>query len=232
MGKELIEIRSENGVETVSARELHEKLGIKSQFTHWFDKMCEYGFEENADYVLVSQKKLTNNPKNPETEIKEYFISLDMAKEICMIQRSEIGRKFRQYFIECEKELNEKPKAKEISDTERRFGMYDRLHALADKYEPKNESYSQILDAYATKELTGEFLLPLPKLEEKNYSATEVGEMLGISKNAVGKIAKRLGIKTDGEFGKWYVDKSPFSNKEVNTFRYSGKAVDLIRKEV
>ena len=62
------------------------------------------------DYVLVSQEKETNNPKNPFTTINEYYISIDMAKEICMIQRSDKGRMFRQYFIECEKRVKEQSK--------------------------------------------------------------------------------------------------------------------------
>lgn len=95
-----------------------------------------------------------------------------------------------------------------------------------------NKDYAQILDAYATKSLEGKFVLPLPKMEEKNYSATEVGNKLGISSKMVGKIANRLGIKVDGEYGKWYVDKSPYSNKEVNTFRYTDKAVRVIEKEL
>ncbi|MBO6131054.1 MAG: hypothetical protein J6P28_03700 [Treponema sp.] len=95
-----------------------------------------------------------------------------------------------------------------------------------------NKEYAQILDAYATKSLEGKFILPLPKLEEKNYSATEVGEKLGISSKMVGKIANRLGIKVDGKYGKWYIDKSPYSNKEVNTFRYSDEAVRTIEKEL
>lgn len=95
-----------------------------------------------------------------------------------------------------------------------------------------NKTYKQILDAYSTKAVAGEFVLPLPLLETKNYSATEVGKMLGISANKVGGIANKLGIKTDGEYGKWYVDKSPYSSKEVNTFRYSDAAVDRIRKEL
>lgn len=102
--------------------------------------------------------------------------------------------------------------------------------ALSQKY-GNNKTYSQVLDAYATKALEGEFVLPLPPLEQKNYSATEVGNMLGISANRVGKIANALGIKVDGEYGKWYVDKSPYSNKEVNTFRYSDAAVRRIQKE-
>lgn len=101
---------------------------------------------------------------------------------------------------------------------------------LAKKYSG-NREYTQILDAYATKAIESKFVLPLPALDEKNYSATEVGEMLGVSRSAVGKIANRLGLKKDGIYGKWYVDKSPYSAKEVNTFRYSQKAVDLMRKE-
>lgn len=95
-----------------------------------------------------------------------------------------------------------------------------------------NKEYAQILDAYATKSLEGKFILPLPKLEEKNYSATEVGEKLGISSKMVGKIANRLGIKVDGKYGKWYIDKSPYSNKEVNTFRYTDEAVRAIEREI
>lgn len=95
-----------------------------------------------------------------------------------------------------------------------------------------NKTYKQILDAYSTKAVAGTFVLPLPKLDGKNYSATEVGAMLGISAKMVSKIANRLGIKVDGENGKWYVDKSPYSNKEVNTFRYTEHAVNLIEKEI
>ena len=80
-------------------------------------------------------------------------------------------------------------------------------------------TYKQVLQAYATKELTGEFLLPLPKLERETYSATEIGERLGISANKVGSLAKAHNLKTD-EYGAWYVDKSPHSCKEVKAFRY------------
>ena len=73
--------------------------------------------------------------------------------------------------------------------------------ALAEKYK-ENKTYEQILDSHATYELSGEYVLPLPKLEEPNYSATEVGKMLGISANKVGSIANSLNMKTK-EFGQW-----------------------------
>lgn len=105
---ELIKITTnEEGQQLVSARELHKGLEIKTRFSIWFSRMIEYGFEENIDYIMDVQKRTTNNPKNPITEFVDYIITLDMAKEISMIQRSELGKQFRQYFIECEKKLKE-----------------------------------------------------------------------------------------------------------------------------
>ena len=105
------------------------------------------------------------------------------------------------------------------------------LKQFAEKYSSTNKTYEQVLDAYSIKEVIGQFVLPLPALEEKNWSATEVGQMLGISANMVGKIANELKIKTD-EYGKWYVDKARYSNKEVNSFRYNQKGVDRIRERL
>lgn len=103
MEANLIEIKTVNGINSVSARELHEKLKIESRYDKWFFRMKEYGFEENKDFVAVAQKRPT--AQGNQTTYNEHFISLDMAKEICMIQRTDIGRKFRRYFIDCEKQL-------------------------------------------------------------------------------------------------------------------------------
>lgn len=103
MSKELIKISTnEQGKKLVSARELHKGLEIKTDFRKWFPRMCEYGFEQGMDYT----PDIFVHPKNKQ-ETKDYAITLDMAKEISMIQRSELGKKFRQYFIECEKKLIE-----------------------------------------------------------------------------------------------------------------------------
>lgn len=107
MSDELIKVTTnERGQKLVSARELHEVLEISTQFTIWIKRMIGYGFEENIDYTLVIQKRLTNNPKNPYTEETDYVLTLDMGKHIAMIQRSDIGMKVRNYFIECEKQLS------------------------------------------------------------------------------------------------------------------------------
>ena len=104
---QLIPISENNAGEViVSGRELHKFLGIKTRYDIWFNRMKEYGFTENTDFVLVVQKCTTNNPKNPVTEITDHAIKLDMAKEICMIQRNEKGKQARQYFITVEKAWN------------------------------------------------------------------------------------------------------------------------------
>lgn len=92
---------------TVSGRELHEALGIKTPYTQWFDRMCEYGFKENVDYTTFHKNvKRTDGVEMPKPQT-DHIISLDMAKELCMIQRSEIGKRFREYFIEIEKAWND-----------------------------------------------------------------------------------------------------------------------------
>lgn len=85
---------------TVSARELHRGLEIKSKYADWFKNMSAYGFTENIDYFTIS-KNLENGGRTIEHEI-----SVDMAKQICMIQRSEKGRQYRQYFLDLEKAWN------------------------------------------------------------------------------------------------------------------------------
>lgn len=88
---------------TVSARELHERLGLTERFNSWFGRMCEYGFsEESKDFCGC---KVFNTLANQ--YIDDYNISIDMAKEICMIQRNEAGKRFRRYFIEVEKQWSQ-----------------------------------------------------------------------------------------------------------------------------
>lgn len=98
---------------------------------------------------------------------------------------------------------------------------------MAKRY--RGSTYEQVLNAYATKSLSGEFLLPLPESGEKLLSAGEVGQELGISANLVGKLAKQHGLKTD-QYGKWMHDKSPYSSKEVSSFRYKACVVNRLRE--
>lgn len=102
MKKELINVTSQNGELLVSARDLYEGLGGKERFSKWFERMVSYGFEEGIDYTPYQMV----HPKNKQ-EMIDYALKIDTAKEICMLQKSEKGREFRKYFIECEKQLRE-----------------------------------------------------------------------------------------------------------------------------
>ena len=100
MEKMLIPINYEGEQPTVSARDLHEALEIKSKYADWFKNMSAYGFVENMDYFTFS-KNLENGGRTI-----DHNISVDMAKQICMIQRSEKGKLYRQYFVDLEKAWN------------------------------------------------------------------------------------------------------------------------------
>ena len=88
--------------QTVSARELHEKLNIGTKFTTWFERMCEYGFTEGNEFF----PKLGETSEYGGRPSLDYDISLDMAKQICMIQRTPEGKMCRQYLIDLEKAWN------------------------------------------------------------------------------------------------------------------------------
>lgn len=98
---ELIKVNYNADRITLSARELYEFLDVKSNFTTWIERMAEYGFTENVDYRELIPK-MEKNPTRGRP-LKDYEITLDMAKEIAMLQRSEKGKQCRQYFIEVEK---------------------------------------------------------------------------------------------------------------------------------
>ena len=96
----LIQVAEKDGKQVVSARELYEFFSIAERFSKWIERMFEYGFEENKDYTPYQKV----HPQNKQ-QIQDYALTLDTAKEISMIQRTDKGKQARQYFIECEKQL-------------------------------------------------------------------------------------------------------------------------------
>lgn len=95
---------NDNHEPIVSGRQLHEALGVNSNYTTWFDRMTDYGFTENEDYVLLSN--FGNQTGRGGHNKVDHIIKLDMAKEIAMIQRTDKGKEVRQYFIQVEKDFN------------------------------------------------------------------------------------------------------------------------------
>ncbi|NIH12185.1 MAG: AntA/AntB antirepressor [Serratia symbiotica] len=91
------------------ARELHNFLSVGKRFASWItERISEYGFVENQDYILISQNRETKLGRGGDRRSKEYRLTLDTAKELAMVERNDKGRQVRRYFIECEKQLRQK----------------------------------------------------------------------------------------------------------------------------
>ena len=100
---ELIKVNYENDRPTILGRDLHAALEVVTPYDKWFPRMSEYGFTEGEDYSTFLSDRIDGKAGKPRTD---HQLTIDMAKEICMIQRSEKGKQFRQYFIEVEKQWN------------------------------------------------------------------------------------------------------------------------------
>lgn len=98
--EELIRINYDSERPTVNGRDLHEALQVKTAYKDWFPRMCEYGFVEGRDFCSFLSESSSDRPA------VNHQLTIDMAKQLCMIQRTDIGRKFRQYFIQVEEAWN------------------------------------------------------------------------------------------------------------------------------
>lgn len=104
---ELIAIKESNGKKAVSARDLHFALEVQTKFPDWVSRMLDYGFIEGEDFISILGESTGGRPSI------DYALSIDCAKEISMLQRTEKGKEMRKYFIECEKKLSQPPQSME-----------------------------------------------------------------------------------------------------------------------
>lgn len=106
--KELITVTvNEQGQQLVSARELYEVLvvneGKNERFSQWFKRHLQYGFEKDVDFTSVKIFTVVNN--GAKRQLDDYAMTINMAKELSMLQKSDKGREVRKYFLQCEKQL-------------------------------------------------------------------------------------------------------------------------------
>ena len=102
---EIININYSSGRPTVLGRELHDMLGVNSNYTTWFNRMCDYGFKEHVDFETCFPNLESENQHGGQNKV-DHQLTIPMAKEICMLQRTERGKECRQYFIRIEEEWN------------------------------------------------------------------------------------------------------------------------------
>lgn len=157
----------------VNARELHERLQICTRFDIWIQRrISEYNFVENLDFI---ERSTLNNRGFFKTETKDYHLTLDMAKELCMLERSELSRQARRYFIEQEKE------AKRLAE------QNAKLLASIPPFLLSNPDQTAMLIGRAHQA----FFLTYPETKdilryrEMGLTNPEIAKLLGLSKNTI-----------------------------------------------
>lgn len=228
-----------NNVEVIDSRQIAEAVGkahknLLQDIRIYCGHLGELNFQP-TDFFIESTYKTEQN--------KEMPCYLCTRKGCEMIANKLTGQKgvaFTALYINAfhamENHIREhkpvitvdKAKALEVREMNARVRMSNQFLKLAN-VDTLSPEYKNILVAKSAEVLTGEKLLPLPESEQKTYSAGEVGKMFGVSAQKIGHIAKINNLKTD-EYGGWYRDKSPYSTKEIDTFRYNDKAVEKFRE--
>lgn len=146
--EELVKVKNENGKQLVSARDLHNKLCVKRQFTDWW-KQNSKDFIESTDYMFSPQS--VNMPNGGIKQKSDYAITLDMAKELCMMSKTKKGKEIRQYFIKVEKSYkemlaNRKPDSYMIENPIERAKRWIEEREDYEKLQDKNAELQEKID--------------------------------------------------------------------------------------
>ncbi|WP_438835639.1 antA/AntB antirepressor family protein [Streptococcus pluranimalium] len=218
----------------VSARELHKGLKVKTRFSQWVEQNFKI-LEDGYDFTSVVTTTQLNQYGGTK-QIQDYALSLDAAKNLAMVSKTDEGAKVRKYFIQVEKEF----KAKALESTDESLAKRLRAEAMdrnsrtrqaqliskfADKVSPVAHD---LLLVHATELMLQKQIEYKPEIRP-TYSATEIGKKLGISANKVGKLANANNLKND-RFGLTVLSKSKYSAKQLSTFVYYEEVVPVLRK--
>ena len=187
---DLIKIETKDDKQLVNARELHTFLDIETKFKDWILRMLDYGFEENLDYLMLKNEQALE----AERARKDYYLTINCAKEIAMIQRTDKGKKARQYFLECERKLKENIRplsqteilviaAQRLLDIERynkeleaKLNKVEQLAVEANSYNSSNTGFMTIRGFCNVHKIK----LPLKESQRKGREASKLVEELGI----------------------------------------------------
>lgn len=242
--------QTEKGNQAVSARELYQFLESKQKFADWIKNRIEkYGFEENKDYYKLYYDVYGNllnfrfpnfrTPDNQEIKVDkiDYVITINMAKELAMIENNEKGKQARKYFIECE----EKFKAatlNNINSLDKQIQLEkirsDKWVSFAKVIENAPDSSTKIvLYSIFIKEETGHNDL---KIERPSFTSTEVCNMLkerygyNISKNRLGRLAKKYDLKKE-EYG-YFIHYNSTKQGKIDLFKYYENAIAKFKEVI
>ena len=136
-------------VNSVNAREIYEYLQVRTRFNDWISRAIKkYDFIENVDYVLVTQKRVTKNRGGNQKETKDYIVTIDMAKELAMLENNKKGKEIRKYFIAVEKAYRDNLNLREL------YGRIGGLINSNNKYRDQINCLEEMLQQEEQKRLT------------------------------------------------------------------------------
>ncbi len=187
---ELIKVTENNGKQLVSAKELHDFLEVKSGLVLWCQRMFDYGFEEGKDYTAFKSESIMNQT----VVIQDYALTLDAAKEISMLQRTEKGKQARLYFIECEKKLLE-PKSELELILQGYKALMNRVEVQEQEIGRKAEQIKELAPAasYAKEVLQS----------ANNWTITTIASELGLTAQKLNQKLHELKIQYKDSDGVW-----------------------------
>lgn len=160
-------------VQTVNARELHEYLEITTRFNDWVTaRISDYDFVENQDYITFTENLVKGRPR------KDYYISLDMGKELSMVERNDKGRQARKYFIDCEKQLLQKTQQLVLPTAKDLALMVIQAEEEKERLLLENQQKAEIIEAQRPSVEFVERFVDGSKL----YSLTEAAKVLGFKR--------------------------------------------------
>lgn len=194
--KELIKITEQNGNQVVSMKDLYTFLEVRENWTDWTKRMLGYGFDENIDYEAVSVFRHHPNGIGG-TTVKDYALTLDCAKEIAMLQRSERGKMARQYFIECEKQLRSGKFALPTTYKEALQSLLEEVEAK-ERLQVQNDLQRIELQKQAPKVAYYEDVLT----SKSTYNANQIAKELGMSAVTLNKRLHELKVQYK-QGGQW-----------------------------
>lgn len=207
---ELINVTlNENHEPVVSGRQLHEALGVKTKYADWFNRMIDYGFTENQDFLLLKNEQQTGRGGHNKVD---HVLKLDMAKEIAMIQRTDKGKEVRTYFIQVEKDFNSPEK------------IMARALLMADKKIKLLESQNENLLIELEEANKNADYLDLILQTKDSLTITQIAQDYGISARKMNQLLKQERIQRIVN-GQWvlyakFLGKGYISSR---TFDYMGK---------
>ena len=231
-----ISITNTNGQLTVSSLQVATNFEKRhSDVIEAIETLIKGCAEKSADLFIETKYQQMQNKQ----WYKCYNITRDGFSLLVMGFTGKKALEWKLKYIEAfntmEKHIKEnkpltvdKSKTLEIKEMNARVRMSNQLLKLA-KIDTLSPEYKNVLVAKSAEVLTGQMLIPLPESEQKTYSATEIGQLFGVSAQIIGRLATKHNLKTD-EYGKWYHDKSRYSNKEVDTFRYNDNGVEKFKE--